>query len=284
MAAALEGGVTVLDLGSGQVAVVDHTAGQGLVGYVMEADGSLGASLSVAVPEMQAGATGAFTASAAGNDRLLGGSNADTLEGEAGNDTLIGAAKGDTLIGAAKGDTLLGGAGDDLLNGGTGFDRLEGGTGADVLLGGSNADTLLGGAGDDTLEAGRGLDVLTGGAGADVFVFHDGDDINRIRDFTPGSDLLHLDLTEQSFAALTVTPTGPNLRVDWTDGSVILEGVAPGELDASDVIFTRNARDRGCRARPRGEGAWPEAALCWSGSHAGSCAPTRQRLPGPDAP
>ncbi|MCM2563865.1 hypothetical protein M8756_17120 [Lutimaribacter sp. EGI FJ00015] len=181
-----------------------------------------------------------------GDDRLVGGSGRDTLRGGAGDDMLrggngvdrlLGGNGDDTLVGGNGRDTLRGGAGDDVLDGGGGGDRLDGRGGHDTLLGGANADTLIGGGGRDVLEAGQGFDLLIGGAGADVFVFRGGDGVNRVRDFTPGRDQLHLDVTERGFADLAVSGTDQGLRLDWSGGAVILEGVSAAGFDASDVIF-----------------------------------------------
>ncbi|RVV97603.1 hypothetical protein EKE94_13820 [Mesobaculum littorinae] len=173
----------------------------------------------------------------AGHDVLNGGAGVDRLMGGVDNDTLRGGSEADTLLGGANRDVLFGEAGHDRLFGQNGFDRLDGGIGNDTLVGEANADTLLGGGGNDVLDGGAGFDVLTGGAGADVFVFRPGGHVDRITDFRAGRDQLHLDLRERSIADLAVTELDDGLRLDWSGGAVILEGLTPAGFDHSDVIF-----------------------------------------------
>ncbi len=184
-------------------------------------------------------------------DRLFGGAGRDTLDGDNGRDTLYGGAGDDVLNdngqrGPLGRDLLFGGAGDDTLNGGgandtlhgnVGRDVLRGGGDNDVLFGGDGADLLFGDAGRDRLFGGRGDDTLSGGAGADVFVFRDGDGVNRIRDFTPGLDRLHLDVTESALADLAMTATDAGLRLAWTGGEVLLDGVDAAGIAPSDILF-----------------------------------------------
>ncbi|MGV8988997.1 MAG: calcium-binding protein [Cypionkella sp.] len=104
---------------------------------------------------------------------------------------LTGTVTGDTYVGSRFNDTLAGGGGNDRLSGSLGDDQLFGGTGNDALFGGIGRDTLVGGAG---------ADQLTGGGGADVFVFAPGSGLDRVLDFTDGSD--KLDLQAFGFANL----------------------------------------------------------------------------------
>lgn len=163
----------------------------------------------------------------AGDDRLVGGAGDDTLVGETGDDRLMGGAGDDTLDGGRggeiQGDTADYGAVNEALridlNGmreivdgktvvyhaiGTGIGRdvfksienVAGGSRADVLIGNAAANRLAGGGGDDMLEGGAGADTLTGGAGTDRFVFDTAlgaDNVDRITDFTAGTDVLWLD-------------------------------------------------------------------------------------------
>lgn len=129
----------------------------------------------------------------AGDDLLIGNSNANTLIGGTGKDSLggdvgddfIDGGEGDdalignhpagpsdndgqdTLLGGAGNDSLGGEGGDDLLDGGDGNDSLDGGSGDDSLDGGTGRDALHGGAGNDTLDGGDGRDSLYGEAGDD---------------------------------------------------------------------------------------------------------------------
>ncbi|MCB1358648.1 MAG: M10 family metallopeptidase C-terminal domain-containing protein [Maritimibacter sp.] len=100
----------------------------------------------------------------------------------------VGGAGADWLTGNRADNVLIGNAGGDLIKGKSGTDVLSGGRGGDKLKGGSDADLLKGGPGRDKLIGGIGSDTLQGDGGADVFVFHDGADMDVIRDFEPGTD------------------------------------------------------------------------------------------------
>ena len=173
----------------------------------------------------------------AGHDRIFGGPGSDHLIGRLGNDRLRGGSEDDRLDGGDMRDQLFGEAGNDSLNGQKGFDRLDGGAGDDTLFGGSHADTLMGGDGADWLYAGFGQDELSGGAGADVFVFRENDASNRILDFTPGEDQLHLDVGARHIADLTTRDTDHGFMLDWAGGRVILEGVTESSFEVDDLVF-----------------------------------------------
>lgn len=140
-----------------------------------------------------------------GHDTLAGGSGHDQVGGGNGDDQIDGGSGDDLLHGDGRHDILLGQNGHDTLSGGAGHDDLHGGNGDDMLEGGAGNDALNGGTRNDTLWGGTGQDTLTGGAGADLFVFHSVADStqaapDRIRDFTPGDDLI--DLTASAFNGL----------------------------------------------------------------------------------
>ncbi|KQT61450.1 hypothetical protein ASG52_00740 [Methylobacterium sp. Leaf456] len=167
-------------------------------------------------------------------NRLSGGAGNDTLVGEAGDDRLIGDTGDDVLDGGrggeTQGDTADYGAVNEKLridlNGmsatvdgktvvyhatGTGLGRdvfkgienVVGGNRADVLIGDAAANRLTGGGGDDMIKGGAGADILSGGIGADRFVFDTklgAGNVDRIADFTAGTDKLYLD--DDVFTAL----------------------------------------------------------------------------------
>lgn len=180
-----------------------------------------------------------------GDDRLVGTQRGELLLGRGGHDVLSGRGGHDSLLGQEQNDRLFGETGNDMLDGGAGNDRLFGGNGNDLLMGragndrlagGSGNDSLVGGAGRDTLVAGQGNDVLTGGAGSDRFVFVALDGVTRIRDFTPGNDVLDLRALN-----LTAPP-------DWADhgnghtslqfgaGQLVLLGLTPADL-TDGILF-----------------------------------------------
>jgi Ca2+-binding RTX toxin-like protein len=148
------------------------------------------------------------------DNRLDGGTGADTLRGLDGADTLLGGAGDDSLEGGSGADLLNGHAGRDTLRGGTGDDfynlddvsdlvievagqgrdtvrltglgsytlppdveRLEfGGAAAFAGTGNGLANGLAGGAGDDLLAGLKGNDTLDGAGGADTMVGGGGHD------------------------------------------------------------------------------------------------------------
>ncbi len=145
-----------------------------------------------------------------GNDRLTGGSAANTLRGDsgsvvgtAGRDKLMGRAAADILFGDDGNDILLGYGGNDTLDGGAGADQLYGddetgdmvnvpdgfgggascndtiwgGDGDDVIMAGKGIDTVYASAGDDTVDGGSGDDFLEGGSGNDKVYGRDGFDL-----------------------------------------------------------------------------------------------------------
>ena len=195
------------------------------------------------------------------DNRLVGNAGDDRLNGLTGDDRLLGKSGDDVLAGGQGADTLKGGLGDDTLSGRLGADTLRGGVGRDLgygnrgddlLLGLKGADRLFGGAGDDTVIGGAGRDVMTGGDGGDTFVFQASDDSpaeaarpDRIRDFTPGEDLIDLgglvDGALRFIGTDAFSGTGGELRYD-TDGDDILiladidgDGGADFGLDLQDV-------------------------------------------------
>ncbi|MDK3020752.1 hypothetical protein [Pseudodonghicola flavimaris] len=182
-----------------------------------------------------------------GADRLLGGAGNDRMRGGAGIDLLRGGAGRDRLWGQRGDDHLLGGDGNDLLKGGGGTDRMEGETGSDRLLGQAGRDRLSGGAGDDDLSGGAGRDVLLGGAGDDrltggarrdrfVFEADHGDD--SITDFDPDQDQIRLDIPGLSYAALKIVAAGEDTLIDTGEGTIVLEGIDPGDLEADHFLFS----------------------------------------------
>uniref|UniRef100_UPI00260C08C0 calcium-binding protein n=2 Tax=unclassified Novosphingobium TaxID=2644732 RepID=UPI00260C08C0 len=127
--------------------------------------------------------------------------NIENLIGSEFDDRLAGGTGAQTIFGGIGDDTPEGGAGADLLQGGDGTDiasyagsrnamvvsldatqqsgdaigdvyasieGLEGSAFDDVLIGGVSADILIGGAGNDTLFGGAGADTLEGGSGFDA--------------------------------------------------------------------------------------------------------------------
>ena len=183
-----------------------------------------------------------------GNDTLRGGNGDDSLQGNNGDDVLYGNGGADFVNAGSGADLILGGSGNDRILGKNGNDTMEGGDGNDTLfgdnqndslVGGQGADNLRGGSGNDTLEGGSGNDVLRGNAGSDVFLFNDGSGSDRVADFENGTDLF--DLSQHSgatrFSDLTITDSGPNVRISFGDDSILVLQTDPSAIDASDFVF-----------------------------------------------
>lgn len=143
---------------------------------------------------IQAGISGIKSKQGTGNgDRLQGDSKANLLIGKAGKDQINSKQGKDTIRCGAGDDRASGGSGNDRIEGGAGEDRLLGGANDDLLIGDGGKDWLLGQQGNDVLIGKQGNDTLVGGTGADVFVLTQlKDGVDRIQDFTVGTDLIEL--------------------------------------------------------------------------------------------
>lgn len=135
------------------------------------------------------------------------------------------------LMGGSGIDTLYGqpGAVRSVLAGMAGSDRLFGGSANDLLLGGSGSDRLDGGNGTDRLAGGAGNDFLTGGAQGDAFVFNPGGGIDRVRDFTPGVDLIQISAAN-ALGDLTFTDIGTAVQIDFASIHIIVENIEIAQL------------------------------------------------------
>jgi Ca2+-binding RTX toxin-like protein len=114
-----------------------------------------------------------------GNDRLDGGTGADTMAGGLGNDIYIVGEAGDSVIEAAN-------AGIDLIQSSISYDLNQAANVENLTLTGSatitaigNAldNTLLGNAADNRLDGGLGIDRLAGGLGNDTYVVDSSSDV-----------------------------------------------------------------------------------------------------------
>jgi Ca2+-binding RTX toxin-like protein len=165
----------------------------------------------------------------AGNDKVTGGEGNDWIDGGAGKDNMIGGAGDDTyyvedaqdkvreMVGEGN-DTIvtnssyslakLGNVENLTLDGSANINAT--GNSADNVLTGNSGDNVLDGqAGNDILIGREGDDTLIGGTGNDIFVFDNLDGVDRVQDFTIGSDLLGLDA--DVFTALAAGVLDANL-------------------------------------------------------------------------
>lgn len=181
-----------------------------------------------------------------GDDLIGGGPDKDQLWGEQGNDTFWANAGNDTiwggqghdLIGAgANSDLVYGDSGDDELRLGRGNDTGRGGTGADTLLGAQGNDLLIGEKGNDLLIGGSGADTLIGGKGADSFVFYANQGWDRVRDFTPGEDIIVVGSGATRFKTLSISQEKGDVLITLGSGMIRLEDVDLKALDYDDFLF-----------------------------------------------
>jgi Ca2+-binding RTX toxin-like protein len=110
------------------------------------------------------------------------------------------------------------------------------------VTGNAGANALDGGAGVDYLDGGKGADLLTGGLDADRFVFHTGDGIDTVTDFTMGEDYIEVDHVAgySSFADLSqhITQHGANTWIEFDHGQrLVLDNVTANTLTANDFEF-----------------------------------------------
>jgi Ca2+-binding RTX toxin-like protein len=166
-------------------------------------------------------------------DVLTGDNNANLLAGDSGDDTLSGGKGNDTLYG--DGRVIV-----DTHDTGTSGPIVTYADVADLALPeASGNDTLDGGKGDDTLLGGGGDDVLTGGQGNDLFIFGAGDGDDSITDFQNHDTIRFEGIAGvDDFGDLTLTAMGGGTLITWGTGdSVLVQGVTPGHLHASDFTF-----------------------------------------------
>jgi hypothetical protein len=130
---------------------------------------------------------------------------------------------------------------DTDLHGTAAAASILGGPEGELLYGHAGADTIDGGGGNDYIVGGAGNDTLTGGAGADRFAFGTTDGSDTITDFTPGTDQIQLDgLDNPSFAALQplISQQGSDTLIALDpQNHILLKGVLPSQLHASDFVF-----------------------------------------------
>jgi Ca2+-binding RTX toxin-like protein len=248
-----EGGNDNLQGGGGND-LVDTDAGNSTLGGGLGNDtaGFAGSDTFTSGVSVSLALQGAAQTVATGSSMTL--TNFENLTGTFHDDTLTGDGGDNVLAGNAGNDTLFGGAGADILYGdgsiaadthGTGFSgpvaTVEDASASfdpDVF---TFNDTLNGGKGDDALYGGGGNDVLSGGQGNDNFVIQTGSGDDRITDFSKAQD--HVAFAGvagvDDFADLTLAASGSHdTLVTWgTTDSILIEGVKPNQLSASQFTF-----------------------------------------------
>lgn len=146
------------------------------------------------------------------NKILLGGGNNMVATTE-GRDTIV-VGNGINIIDAGHGhNTILTGHGANTIYSGAGNDRITVGNGGNTINSGAGNDKIICGRRDDTINAGAGADTISSGGGSDRIIFDNlaTKAVDKISDFTHGSDLLVLD--GNIFSALVGGITSENVRV-----------------------------------------------------------------------
>lgn len=141
--------------------------------------------------------------------------NAEKFSSVAGGISNLATARG-TVI-----ENAIGGKANDVITGNSSANVLDGRAGNDKLYGGSGNDKLYGGVGND---------FLSGGSGKDAFVFNTAigpKNIDRISDFSPVDDVIHLE--NAIFTAFTKTGT-------ISSGNLV-KSTTPTAKDASDFLI-----------------------------------------------
>ena len=171
------------------------------------------------------------------------------LDGGGGTDTLsyFYAAGPVSVSLAAVGAQATGASGTDTL---INIENLAGSPFDDNLTGNANANTVEGGTGLDTITGGLGDDILLGGGGLDRFIFDMGFGRDRINDFTPGADVVHLsialgltDFADIDLNADGILNTGDRgVRISGADtiidfGTDQLRIIGQTDLQSSDFHF-----------------------------------------------
>ena len=192
-----------------------------------------------------------------GANTLSGGLGRDTLEGGLGNDVYVITDTLDTIIDTGGTDTFRSSIDTRLPDG---IENAELVGIADLLAIGNSANNLLvGNVGDNLLDGGAGVDTLTGGDGADQFVVAyngTGSTPDQITDFTPGVDLLVIDLASFGIkaGALPLLDAGTVPASSFVKGS----GNSAKSTDADDY-FVFNISTNTLSFDPDGTG--PLAAM-----------------------
>jgi Ca2+-binding RTX toxin-like protein/subtilisin-like proprotein convertase family protein len=174
-----------------------------------------------------------------GNNTLAGGLGRDTLEGGLGDDVYVVNDRLDVIIDTGGIDTLRSSL-DVVLQ--ADLENVElVGIGDTTATGNGANNRLTGNMGDNVLDGAGGVDTLTGGAGSDQFVIgSNGEGLgpDQITDFTPGEDLLVIDLASFGIdvAALALSSSGT------VAASSFVKGAGVRALDPDDTFLFDTAR------------------------------------------
>lgn len=154
-----------------------------------------------------------------------------------------GTDRSENIYGSDFNDIIFGNGGNDAIWGYFGNDEIHGGTGSDVIRAGAGNDDLWGDAGINDLFGGSGADVFhvssRGNSFSDDWIGDFQFDIDQIdvrrwgiTDFSQIKALLRTDFTGSAWF---------NAYYNGKDHFLTIDGVAPGDLIASDFIYANTA-------------------------------------------
>ncbi len=172
-------------------------------------------------------------------NQIFVGNDLITLSAE--NDVFNAGAGRDLVIDQGGADRIKAGGGNDLVQAGKGNDRVDAGTGNDVVQGGAGNDVVQGGAGADVIWVGVGSDTVTGGLGADRFLFKAGDGTAVITDFSAADDQILFMGSNSGLGNLTIVKVGADVRITFSDVTVILLDTLRSEVTLADITIGGNA-------------------------------------------
>jgi len=166
-------------------------------------------------------------------DIIVTGAGQDTITttGSGGRSPIFSGTGNDRILPSTK-DLVFAGAGNDTIDAslGGGNNRLYGGEGNDTFLLGRD-DLIAGDAGDDLIFVDTGgNNIMTGGAGHDQFWLVNGqipnlvEGLNIVTDFTPGTDLVAIDLLNLTPNQVSLSQVGSDtiITVNTTQVATLL--------------------------------------------------------------
>ena len=113
---------------------------------------------------------------------------------------------------------------------------MVGGGGNDFVAGQAGNDKVFGGGGRDTIVGGSGNDTLKGGGGADTFRFTANHGSDKLRGFQQGIDQIEI-IGASRFSDLDILQSGRNVRIEFGNLEILLNGQDVSDFGASDFIF-----------------------------------------------
>ena len=147
----------------------------------------------------------------------------------------------DLIVDGLGSDRINAGSGNDVVLAGRGNDRVDGSVGQDLVVGGAGSDQIAGGAGRDVIWSGTGNDTVTGGPGVDTFLFKAGDGLAEITDFNAADDQILFMGPASGLTNLTIARAGGDVRITFSDVTVLLRDTLRSEVTLADITIGGNA-------------------------------------------